>query len=89
MSTNVYGLKLNGAPDQIMGNNIPYDPFDDYAQYELMFCWLPRRCYVTDQLLCCTLAMRGRRIITGPGEPVIEDRWYHRNEYLIMLLKRI
>lgn len=69
-------------------NVTSYDPFNDRATFELMFCALPRRCYVTKRWLFMTIAMRGRRIITGPGEPVIEDRWYHRHEHLIMLLKK-
>jgi hypothetical protein len=31
--------------------------------------------------------MRGRRIIGGPGDPVVEDRWYHRDEAIIKMLK--
>jgi hypothetical protein len=65
-----------------------YDPFDDRAVFTLQYCIWPRRCYITGRWLFCTLAMHGRRTITGPGDPVYEDRWYHRDEHLIMLLKK-
>jgi hypothetical protein len=64
-----------------------YDPFDDRATFEYVYCVWPRRCYTTGQWLFMELAMRGRRVITGPGEPVIEDRWFHRNEAIIKMLK--
>lgn len=64
-----------------------YDPFNDRAQFEYKFSFWPRRCYKTGRLVWLETAMRGRRIITGPGEPVIEDRWYNRDEALIMMIK--
>lgn len=65
-----------------------YDTFNERATFELQFCAWPRRCYVTRQWLFMTTAMRGRRVITGPGEPVVQERWYHQHEHLIMLLKK-
>jgi len=64
-----------------------YDEFDDKAKFEYVYSVWPRRCHTTGQWLFMTVAMRGRRVITGPGEPVIEDRWYHRNEAIIKMLK--
>ena len=64
-----------------------YDPFDERAKFEYVFCAWPRRCYTTGQWLFMETAMRGRRIITGPGEPVIEDRWYNKHEAIIKMLK--
>ena len=64
-----------------------YDPFDDRATFEYVFCAWPRRCHTTGQWLFMETAMRGRRVINGPGEPVIEDRWFHRNEAIIKMLK--
>jgi hypothetical protein len=65
-----------------------YDPFDDRATFEYKTSLIPRRCYTTNRWVW-GLAVRGRRIITGPGEPVIEDRWYHRHEAIIMMLKKL
>lgn len=64
-----------------------YDYFNDCASFEYKYSFLPRRCYNTGRWVW-GLGMRGRRIITGPGEPVIEDRWYHRHEAIIMMLQR-
>lgn len=47
----------------------------------------PRSCAVSKRLLWFCLAYRARRIITGPGEPVVEDRWYSKEEFLILKLK--
>ena len=66
-----------------------YDPFNDRAYFTYVFCAWPRKCYNTGRWIFMTTAMRGRRIITGPGEDVIEDRWYHRDEAIIMMIKGI
>ena len=66
-----------------------YDHFLDRAVFEYHWCWWPRRCYTSGQWLFFTVAIRGRAIWTGPGDPVIEDYWYHRNEGLMLMLKGI
>jgi len=55
----------------------------------IKLCWSlwPRSCTVSKRLLWFTQAYRARRIITGPGEPVVEDRWYSTEEFLILKLK--
>jgi hypothetical protein len=63
-----------------------YDPFNDRARFEYKYSIIPRRCYTTNRWIW-GLSMRGRRIIMGPGDPVIMDRWYHRNEAIIKMLK--
>lgn len=65
-----------------------YDAFDDRATFDYKTSFIPRRCYKTKRWLW-GLAVRGRRIITGPGDPIIEDRWYHRHEAIIMMLKKL
>lgn len=63
-----------------------YDHFDDRARFEYKYSFIPRRCHTTKRLVW-GLAVRGRRIITGPGLPEVEDRWYHRHEAIIKMLK--
>ena len=58
-----------------------------HARMELKWCILPRRCFSSNKLMCFCLAYRARRIITGPGEPVYEDRWYSQAEGLVQLIK--
>lgn len=79
---------MMGASYGVNAENQMYDYFNDRATFEYKYSWRPRRCYNTGQLVLGT-AVRGRRVITGPGEPVIEDRWYHRHEAIIMMLKKI
>ena len=54
---------------------------------DLRFVWWPKHCYVSGKLIWLSFAYRFRRIITGPGEPVIEDRWITKVEGIIKLLK--
>ena len=58
-----------------------------YAHMELKWCILPRRCFSSNKLMFFCLAYRARRIITGPGEPVYEDRWYSKVNGLLQLIK--
>jgi hypothetical protein len=64
-----------------------YDAFNNRANFAYQFCFWPRKCYITGQWLICTRAVRGQAIWTGPGEPVLEHRWYHKNNGLLLLLK--
>jgi len=66
----------------------PHDPFYDRAVYKYKWCWIPRRCYDTKKILWLTWAVRGRATWTGPGDPVIETRWYDRNRAILMFMKR-
>ncbi len=63
--------------------------FLERARFEYQYCLWPRRCYNTGRGLWLTTAVRGRAIWTGPGEPVVEDRWYHRDEGLFMMIKKV
>lgn len=66
-----------------------YDPFEGRAQYEYRYSLWPRRCYVSKRWLWLTTAMYSRAIWHGPGEPVIESRWYHRDEALMLMIKKV
>ena len=68
------------------GDVTAYNPFNERAVFDYAYSWIPRRCYNTGRWVWGT-AVRGRRVIMGPGEDVIEDRWYHRHEAVIMMLK--
>lgn len=54
---------------------------------EFKFCWWPERCYISKELLWFKNAYRVRRLITGPGTPIIEDRWFSAAEYIILKIK--
>ena len=66
---------------------LEHDYFNSRATFNYVYCLRPRRCYTSKRWLFFEIAVRGRRVITGPGDPVIEDRWYHRNEAVIIMLR--
>lgn len=47
----------------------------------------PRRDALSNKLLWLKPAMKGVRIITGPGTPVVETYWVDPEEYLMYKLK--
>lgn len=49
---------------------------------------LPRRCYLSGRQLWFRKSIRVTSMITGPGDPVIEDYWCEPNEFLIFEMKR-
>jgi hypothetical protein len=66
--------------------NFP-DYFDERAYFKYAFTWIPRKCYNTKRWIWGKIVM-GIRIITGPGEPVVEVRWYHKDEGIMLLLRK-
>ena len=55
--------------------------------WELKFSFFPRRCFYTGKYLWLKLAYRGTAMITGPGEPIFEDRWCEKREYLFLKIQ--
>ena len=55
---------------------------------ELKFTWLPETCYISGKRIWLEYAYRMTRIITGPGESIIEHRWHDKNTHIMWLLKR-
>lgn len=65
-----------------------YDPFwDRVSETKLKFTLLPRRSDENGKYIWLKNAYRFRRIITGPGDPVIEDRWLTKEEAMLHILK--
>jgi len=61
--------------------------FERRATYE--YCWSiwPRCCYRSGRRIWGR-AIRAEAIWTGPGDPILEQRWLHRDEGLVFMLKR-
>jgi hypothetical protein len=55
--------------------------------WKLKICWIPKKCFISKKPLWGKQAYNAQRIITGPGDPVIEDYWIDRNEFIIWNLK--
>ena len=65
-----------------------WDHFDHHSiGTNKKFVWFPRRCYFSNKWLWLEFAYRKVAMWTGPGDPVFEYRWYHKDEYLIAKLK--
>lgn len=68
-------------------DKLHWESFTGRAQWALKFCWLPRRCKISQKLMWLEWAYRGQAVWTGPGDPVIEQHWVERLEYLVAKIK--
>jgi len=55
--------------------------------WKLVLCILPKICFLTGRRLWGKRCYKGTRMITGPGEPVIENYYIDKFEFLIWQLK--
>jgi len=84
-------------------SNAQYDSFANQAVFEYRRCWWPRRCYATGRWLFGTVAVRGyieendlklpRRLDVLQSNVFLtavmfQERWYHRDEGLMLMLKK-
>ena len=76
-----------------LDNNFDAYWYDHMAMYFKRAKWtearplLPRRDTLTNKWLWIKPAMKGTRIITGPGTPVVETYWVDREEFLLYTIK--
>jgi hypothetical protein len=56
--------------------------------WKLVLCILPKTCFLTGKNLWGKRCYKGTRIITGPGEPVIEDYYIEKFEFIKWQLTR-
>lgn len=54
---------------------------------QLLFSLWPRKCYYSNKSLWLKQAYCITAMWTGPGEPVFENRWIDKHEFLIKQLK--
>jgi hypothetical protein len=55
--------------------------------WKLKLCLTPKKCFLSEKPLWGKRAYHGVRTITGPGDPVYEDYWIEKNEFMIWNLK--
>ena len=75
---------------------MPLDQVQSYDSFyskmmigtELKFAWLPETCYLTGKRIWLKFGYRMTRIITGPGESILEYRWHDKNAHIIWKLTR-
>ena len=66
-----------------------YDYFyDKILGTELKFAWLPKLCHISGKRIWLQYGYRMTRIITGPGESILEYRWHDKNAHIIWKLTR-
>ena len=56
--------------------------------WKLKMCWAPKKCFLTTKPLWGKWSYYGENWITGPGEPVVQEYWIERNEFLVWQLKK-
>lgn len=49
---------------------------------------LPKRCCLTNKWLWLKPAVRTRRILTGPGDPIVLEHWIAAPAYTLLVLTR-
>jgi hypothetical protein len=54
---------------------------------QLEFVWFPKTCHYSKRRLWLEKAYVATAMVTGPGEPVFEHRWVHRDEFLLQRIK--
>lgn len=77
-----------------MGNlKLMYNDYNGFNKNcistQLKFTFLPQKCFITGRKLWFEYAYKQTAMWTGPGSPVIEDRWYDKKEFLINSLKNV
>ncbi len=55
--------------------------------WQLALCWMPKECFLTGKKLWACHAYHGTRLITGPGDPIVDHYWVDRDEFIIWKLK--
>ena len=56
---------------------------------ELKFTFVPRRCHFTGRILWLEHAYQQTSMLTGPGDPIFDYRWYDKDEFLLAKIKGI
>ena len=56
--------------------------------WKLKICWIPKKCFLSEKPLWGKQAYHAQRIITGPGDPVIENYWLDKTEFIKWQLTR-
>lgn len=79
-------LMLENVLERALRMLADQDDFERRARFVYRWSLWPRRCYRSDRWIWGP-AVTAEAIWTGPGEPIRERRWLHRDEGLITILK--
>lgn len=70
-----------------MTRKIRWDDFRRRATWRYRFCWWPQRCFVSNRSIWLKRAVQGQVVWTGPGDPILEQHWLDKDEYIIGKIK--
>lgn len=56
--------------------------------WKLKLCWRPNTCFLTGKQLWGKKAYHAIRVITGPGDHILEDYWIAKDAFIFWQLKR-
>lgn len=71
--------------DQVYSKDEVFNRHCIGTQY--IFALLPKRCAVSNKRLWFKFCYKRTAMYTGPGEPVLEYKFYDKTEYLLEKLK--
>lgn len=77
-----------------MGDEVQQSPREEdwglqkARDWKLSLCFTPRTCFLTGKQLFGKRCYKGTRVITGPGEPVIEHYFVEKFEFMKWQLTR-
>ena len=88
------GVGYKGKKAMAMSDEVQQSPREEdwglqkANGWVLKRCWRPQTCFLTGKQLWGKRAYYGVRMITGPGEPVIENYYIDKFEFIKWQLTR-
>lgn len=61
--------------------------FNRVVEWKLIRSWLPRECALSSNDLWFKKCYRGRYVITGPGDSIVDDIYLCANQFILQKLK--
>ena len=58
------------------------------CDWKLKFVLSPRTCFLTGKRLWLEYVYFGTRLLVGPGEPIVDEYYIDKTEFIIWQLKR-
>ena len=73
------GVPMQAPPSEDWGlNRVPI--------WRLKLCLIPKKCFLSNKQLWGKYAYYGENWITGPGDPVVQEFWVSKEEYIVWKL---
>ena len=56
--------------------------------WKLKFCLLPKKCFLSGKRIWGKSAYYGENWITGPGDPIVDEYWISKEEFILWQLTK-